>query len=82
MVDERVKRRETRPAPPVETRRKAKPAPLRRVLLDPGLLGTIPKPYTIEDAELVIAKIGLEAWRAMGYGKKRAALQGVTDNAK
>lgn len=38
-------------------------------------LGTIPKPYSVADAYEVIHKIGYDAWRRMGYPKRKAALE-------
>jgi len=33
-------------------------------------LGTIPKPYTYNDACNVIERIGFQAWKSMGYQRK------------
>ena len=38
-------------------------------------LGTIPAPFTEQDARKLIKKIGLEQWRGMGYHKRLAALE-------
>jgi len=86
-MDARCEDRETRLQPPAEERVKepasaplAEPTPTpepraRKKKYERSDIGTIPRPFTLKQAERVIDKIGIATWMRMGASKRRAALR-------